>query len=123
MRNHANHLALALIGALGASACAASHVGTWEHRQTGEYFRAVLNADGTCALTSERDIGDLRTGLRTRCRYSREGDVISIVEVGDLDGLGPLRKDPHPMQFRVRSDPRGLEQMQGNRANLLPIVN
>jgi hypothetical protein len=114
---------MAMIAGVGATGCATSHVGTWEYRENHEYFRAVLNADGTCALTSDRDIGDLRGGLRTRCRYSREGDIISIIEVADLDAPGPLRKDLHPMQFRVRTEPRSLERLQGNRVTLAPVAN
>jgi hypothetical protein len=70
-------LAVAISGAFGC-ATASGYVGTWAYEDAESYVGYELNRDDTCRFVG---VAKNQAGLGGYCRYERQNQTITIVEV------------------------------------------
>jgi len=83
---------VAVFGTFIAVACASQpYVGRWGHEDAKNWAGVALNSDGSCLM-----VGGLKgsVGGGMMCRYSVQGEIVTITEV--LDGM---HWNPPPQQL------------------------
>ena len=99
------------------------HVGTFEGAGEASWMRVVLNADGSCVFVAGGIIGKHRDGIGGRCRYSEANDIISITDIGEIDGTGKTERVVPPLTLTYHAATDSLSVASNSSSKLFRVRN